>query len=207
MILALLSTFALAEPQTVSSDIHEAVQTTADVAHTVSAVADAAATQTLPAEVPIEATKLDSTSATPTETHASDIVASSKPDVNPTLQYLLEEFKSAMKTGLPLASEGVKSVCFQIQMMGVGLIAFGLFKLGILIYFLSKMKTMWLYGTELNKGRTSYQENPFPQLGAIILGIILCVAIGFTIDSFTEPIMMAGAPVVWALEHIFGMSV
>lgn len=195
--LSLISTFALAEPQTVSNDLHDAVQTTSEVAHTVSVAADAVA-NTMPQSEHQQASTKEVVVPV-AEPHTKN------PDVNPTLQYLLEEFKGALSTGLPLASEGVKSICFQIQMMGAGFVVFNLFKIGVGFLLMLFAKKMWVYGARVNSTRRGGDEQPMPQIGAIVMGMIGVGIVLFTFDDFGEAIMMAGAPVVWAIKNIFGV--
>lgn len=119
-------------------------------------------------------------------------------DVSPTLQYLLEEFKHALEAGFGVASEGIKEICFQIQMFGVGLVilhVFGIILSLVGIYF---GRRLWLYaGTQVTRA------NDFPiEYGGSIVLFILSLGGIFASFDMREPIMMAAAPVVWAIQML-----
>jgi len=207
--LILLTSTAFSEPTSVADDIYAAATATADAAHSVAAAADAASvavpsTETPPpAAAPVKPATVEN--ADSTATNADTTTAQS--DVSPTLRYLLEEFKGAVSTGLPLASDGVKSVCTQIQLLGGGLILFNiaLFAFGMLLF--NRAKKLWLYGVETNNNKRDYEVNPIPYFGAGIAAIAGAIAIIISLSNFYEPIMMATAPIVWALSHIFGAHI
>jgi hypothetical protein len=120
------------------------------------------------------------------------------PEVNPTVQYLTEQFQVAIDKGLPLASDGIQELCKQIHYLGIGLLIYDLvfvaFGLGCLAFLYSLLKSF----------RPDMEDS---QAVPRMIGCFLAAISGgiFLMSGFSDisnHITMIVAPTIWALQEL-----
>ena len=130
---------------------------------------------------------------------AQDTISSSTTNVvNPTVEYLVKEFKSTMEQGVALATPGIQQLLEQVSMLGwmnVGTdIIYALIS-SILVYISFKL---------VKKGIV--EENEEVGIPCVILGAIgiFCTSLAtiISISSIQSDLKMAIAPMLWMLEKL-----
>jgi hypothetical protein len=129
---------------------------------------------------------------------AAEPVITPAPEVNPTVQYLTEQFQSAVEKGLPLASAGVQEIATQIHYLGIGLLVYD----GIFIAF-GVASFAILYSILRSFNSSMEEAEVIPRM----IGCAIAVLFGFIFlvngfDETSEHIKMTAAPMVWALQEL-----
>lgn len=129
---------------------------------------------------------------------AADPVITAPAEVNPTVQYLTEQFQSAVEKGLPLASAGVQEIANQIHYLGIGLLVYdGVFVIiGVICFTI-------LYGILKSFNASMGEAEVIPRMiGAVLAALFGFVFIINGFDETSEHIKMTAAPMVWALQEL-----
>lgn len=108
-----------------------------------------------------------------------------------------EALDRAKNEGVPLASEGLTILSNQISYYGIGSIVFDIIWLSLSAIGMYQAKKLWLYGESLDK--TPGDASEF--VWAFILFLISLISLAVCLSQIPEDIMMATAPLVWAIQQ------
>lgn len=117
--------------------------------------------------------------------------------VDPNVQYLTEQIKSAMIAGAPIASDGIHEVCAQIS--SYGLWSIGVYSVFTLIFSTLTFLTLYISNKFSNSDSYSQREAAAPLI-FVSVGFGLLVFICLT--NIPEKLEMYVAPTIWALENL-----
>ena len=121
-------------------------------------------------------------------------------NIDPTVQYLTEQFGDILEQGLPLADTLSQEILHQVQMYGVAEMLISL--VWLMVFTFMWTTNSWLYKKYSKIEHPNNDQQIGYWLGILTIGVLSIIPLGCFIDLLYDGLVAYFAPAIWILQQM-----